>query len=410
MFPQHAKATFALALAASSLVSGQTSTSCHPRLQKCPADPALGTKLECDFRQGKCDGLHALAGTTVKYDADKGAIFSVDKPLQGPTLRTDKYIFFGKVEVELQCAPTQGLITSIVLESDALDEIDWEWIGSQNSKVQTNYFRNGDDGTYDRGDTHAVANPSSSFHKYGLEWTKEKMVWTIDGQVVRTRTFAEAKGKYPETPMRVRLGIWAVDEDQEEGRKIWAGGAAQFDKGPFLAHYRNLNVVDYAGGDKPANGGIKEYVYGDQTGTWQTIKVIKNDGTLNKQEINEQEIDVKSSASQVVETSSRTSTASVSSATAHTILSTKSNNETISSHTISSHTISSQATNTTIATTAKPSTSVSHGFNSTSRPTLTRTGSTTKPTATANSSAGRTIASIFSVALVSLVAATAQFL
>lgn len=43
-------------------------------------------------------------------------------------------IFYGKVEVVMKAATGQGIVSSIVLESGVLDEIDWEFLGSVPSK------------------------------------------------------------------------------------------------------------------------------------------------------------------------------------------------------------------------------------------------------------------------------------
>ena len=54
-----------------------------------------------------------------------GAIFTITKDSQAPLIKSKKYIFFGKVEVTMKAAPGRGIVTSIVLESDDRDEIDW---------------------------------------------------------------------------------------------------------------------------------------------------------------------------------------------------------------------------------------------------------------------------------------------
>lgn len=47
-----------------------------------------------------------------------------------PTLNSNDYIFFGHVDVVMKAAAGQGIVSSFVLESDDLDEVDWEWLGS----------------------------------------------------------------------------------------------------------------------------------------------------------------------------------------------------------------------------------------------------------------------------------------
>lgn len=272
--------TFASAVAAalvgSSVVSAQTSTSCNPLEKTCPADPAFGGVTTCDFTSGACDAFKAAAGTTITYGSN-GAVFTINKVTDAPTIESGKYIFFGRIDVSMQAAPMQGVVTSVVLESDDLDEIDLEWVGADNAQVQTNYFAKGNTKTYNRGGFSAVGSPLTSFHTYSIEWTADAIHWMVDGNTVRTVTPADAKSsgnEYPQTPMQIKLGTWnAGGPDSPPGTRDWAGGATDFSKAPFVAYYKNIKITDYAGGSKPASGGVKEYTYGDRSGSWQSIKV-----------------------------------------------------------------------------------------------------------------------------------------
>ncbi|PKS12873.1 hypothetical protein jhhlp_000213 [Lomentospora prolificans] len=270
-------------LALLTVVSAQTYTDCDPTKKTCPADPAVGGDFTIDFTKGK-NSFFALAdGTTLTYDKEKGAVFSIANEKQAPTISSPGYIFFGKLEVDLIAAPGAGIITSIVLQSDCLDEIDWEWLGGSPDEVQTNYFSKGDTSTYDRGGVHAVSASTSTFHTYTIEWTKDALTWSIDGNAVRTLTYADAKGgkEYPQTPMQVKLGTWVAGRsDAPEGTVQWAGGLANFDNGPSNGYYKRVVVDDYMGGNKAA----KSYVYSDRTGTWQSITVdTEGNGLEDKQ-------------------------------------------------------------------------------------------------------------------------------
>jgi beta-glucanase (GH16 family) len=168
-----------------------------------------------------------------------------------------------------------------VLQSDDLDEIDWEWVGGSPNKVQTNYFSKGDTTTYDRGATHDVPESTSQFHTYTVEWTRECIKWEINGVEVRRLNFADAKGgtTYPQTPMQVKLGSWVAGrKDAPKGTVEWSGGYANFDNGPVDAFYRKVVVTDYMGGG--GETGVKSYVYGDKTGTWESIILDKEGGGL----------------------------------------------------------------------------------------------------------------------------------
>ncbi|KAG6015219.1 hypothetical protein E4U41_004664 [Claviceps citrina] len=273
MFPKSFSAA-TVALAASAVVHAQTFTDCNPTKTTCPADPALGTSVNCDFTKGPCDIFKPAGGTRLDYK-DNGAVFSISVEGYAPTIGTGKYIFFGKVEVQVQAAPGAGIITSAVLQSDDLDEIDWEWVGSDNAQVQTNYFSKGDTSTYDRGAFHPVENPTGSFHTYTVEWTSKAVNWIINGKTVRTLSADVVKGKFPQSPMQIKLGTWcAGGKNSPEGTRLWAGGYTDFSKAPFNAYYKSISIVDYAGKDSPADGGVKEYIYGDQSGSWESIKVV----------------------------------------------------------------------------------------------------------------------------------------
>ena len=60
----------------------------------------------------------------VTYDGN-GANIMVTKQGDSPTLLTDFYILFGSLEAKVKAAPGQGIVSSIVLLSDDLDEVDW---------------------------------------------------------------------------------------------------------------------------------------------------------------------------------------------------------------------------------------------------------------------------------------------
>ncbi|VUC27476.1 unnamed protein product [Clonostachys rosea] len=269
-----------VALAAANLVSAQTFTDCNPLEKTCPAEAAFGKDTgTCDFKS-ECKIFTSLPGTSVTYEGD-GARFRISKEGDGPTFATQKRIFFGRVDVELKSAPGIGIVTSVVLESADLDEVDWEWLGADDYHVQSNYFGKGDTTTYDRVALHNVATPSKTFHTYTIEATSKFIAWSIDGTEVRRLLPDQAKGgsRFPQTPFEIKIGTWvAGGKDSPEGTVEWAGGRTDFSKGPFDAYYKSISIVDYAGGDAPTKDSIKEYVFGDKTGSWESIKVVKGDG------------------------------------------------------------------------------------------------------------------------------------
>jgi hypothetical protein len=90
----------------------------------CPADPALGKTVSIDFTKGSDPNFFLLQGTSLKYGSN-GAEFVNSKETDAPTIESEWYIFFGKIEVVAQAATGQGIVSSFVLQSDDLDEVDW---------------------------------------------------------------------------------------------------------------------------------------------------------------------------------------------------------------------------------------------------------------------------------------------
>jgi hypothetical protein len=109
----------------------------------CPEDVALQTStFSTDFTTGENTSWVADAGTTLTY-SDLGAAFTINEEGEAPTIYTNFYIFFGYVEVKLRASSGVGIISSIVLESDDLDEIDWVrytlWICALRTSTDISY-------------------------------------------------------------------------------------------------------------------------------------------------------------------------------------------------------------------------------------------------------------------------------
>lgn len=265
-----------LLLAAAGVVNGQTFTDCNPLTNtSCPPDPALSSTLTTDFTKGASPDWTLEDGTTMSYDGTLGAEFVIKVLTDAPTISSAKYIFFGKVSATVRASPGTGTVSSFILESDDLDEIDWEWLGSTDSSVESNFFGKGNTTTYDRAVYHNVATPVETFHVYTVDWTAEAINWYIDGNLVRTLAYGDALalgGKnYPQTPMRVKMGNWvgcasvaATTDPKTQGTCQWAGGAIDMSHAPFTMYVQSVTIEDYGSGC--------EYIYGDMSGSYQSIK------------------------------------------------------------------------------------------------------------------------------------------
>ncbi|KAJ5780582.1 hypothetical protein N7457_005742 [Penicillium paradoxum] len=274
----------AVLAALASYATAQTSTECNPMNTTCPADPALGTTYTWNFNTTLDEKIWNMKTGTYDYN-DEGAQFTLRKEGESTLLQSRFYIFFGIVEAHVKMSPGRGMVSSVVLESDDLDEIDWEWVGTNTSEVQSNFFGKGNTTSYERGGNHYVPNADTEFHNYTTYWNHDKLQWWIDGEMVRELDYNEELtvwGKnYPQTPCQVQFSIWPAGQKKaEQGTIDWAGGLVEWENAPFTMTLGKLRVEDFHTG--------KEYVYGDYSGSWESIEVVSGNSTtleeLNKPE------------------------------------------------------------------------------------------------------------------------------
>jgi len=262
---------FSLALLVTTTVA-QTWTSCNPlNRTDCPLNTALGNKnYTIEFTKDMMNSQiwNTTAGK-VGY-GDNGAEFTISKRGESPTVQTNFYIMFGQVEVIMRAATGTGIISSVVLQSEDLDEVDWEWMGGNTTHVETNYFGKGNTTSFDRAIYYPVVNPQDIWHNYTVDWTAEKIDWYIDGNVVRTLKYGDAnKGhNFPQTPCNVRLGIWpGGDPSQPNGTIEWAGGLTDYENAPYTMYVQSVRISDA--------GNATQYKYGDTSGSYQSIQSLQ---------------------------------------------------------------------------------------------------------------------------------------
>lgn len=232
----------------------------------------------------------------MNYNSD-GAAFTIEKQGDNPLLQSKFYIMFGRVDFVVKAAPGQGIVSTVLLASDCNDEIDFEWLGGDNAEVQTNYFRKGNEGNFAHGAFHADPGNHDMFKTYTIDWNKDRIMWQIDGNTIRTVTPAEAGSQYPQTPSFIKLGIWAGgDPNEKPGTNgmsslslsflsyktavadtdmllEWAGGRTNYAAGPFTMQVKSVRATDYSSGT--------EYQYSDRSGNWQSIEAVG--GQVNRQ-------------------------------------------------------------------------------------------------------------------------------
>jgi hypothetical protein len=126
----------------------QTHTDCFPlNTTGCPDMQALGGNATFLFNKtGIADTNDKVwrkqNNGEVGWDEKGGATFTVKRSGDAPMVQSKFYMLFGRLEVVLKAASGKGIVSSAILQSEALDEIDWEFLGSNTTHVLTNcnYF------------------------------------------------------------------------------------------------------------------------------------------------------------------------------------------------------------------------------------------------------------------------------
>ncbi|KAJ5131516.1 uncharacterized protein N7515_007555 [Penicillium bovifimosum] len=396
-------AATALAVAAP-LVSAQTYSDCNPMKQSCPANPGLAqSDAHFDFTQSSALDQFKITGGSVPTGAD-GAVFTINKEGDAPTITSKFYFFYGELAIVMKTSAGQGIVSSAFLQSDDLDEIDWEAIGTRTDAVETNYFGKGDTTTYDRETWPAVADPHNTFHTYTIKWTEESVVWLVDGAVVRTLNYNDAQGgsRFPQTPMNIRIGIWAGGAPTNAPGTIeWAGGPTDYSKGPYSMYIKSIDVKNY----NPA----ESYLWTDRSGSSASIKFTGSDavkpGTTSTTSTTTSDATTSSSTKTSTTTTKSVPTTTEISTSVSTTLATKTSSS-VESTVVPSTTASSSSTAT--ATTSPSQTTGSGSGSSTIPPS--DTGSSTSASSSPTFNAAATVAASYlgPVSLLGLVTALLQ--
>ena len=143
--------------------------------------------------------------------------------------RTQNYYHYGDYEVSMKPSANPGTASTFFVctgpydvkngTPNAHDEIDIEFLGKDTTKVQFNFFVDGQGGNeymYDLG-----FDASKEFHRYGFRWAEDSITWFVDGvPVYKVTTNKNATTgnnlrvveKLPSTAGRMLTNYWCGNE------------------------------------------------------------------------------------------------------------------------------------------------------------------------------------------------------
>ena len=185
----------------------------------------------------------------------------------GAEYRTNDFYGFGYYETSMQAIKNTGVNSSFFTytgpsDNNPWDEIDIEILGKDTTKVQFNYYTNGQgnhEKMYDLG-----FDSSQGFHTFGFDWQRDHITWYVDGKAVYT-----AYDNIPQTPGKIMMNAWpgtGVDD--------WLG---HYDgRTPLTARYQWVTYKQSGSSDNNNNWNNNQNQNNDQN-QWNNNQQQNND-------------------------------------------------------------------------------------------------------------------------------------
>lgn len=210
-------------------------------------------------------------------------LLTMPKDSPGTVLASTTYMWYGNVKARMKTSRGRGVVTAFILLSDVKDEIDYEWVGVDLEKSQTNYYFQGIPDYHNSGNI-SMSDSFNEFHDYEIRWTPDKIEWLIDGKVGRSKDKKDTWNStthnwdFPQTPARVQLSIWPGGQaSNAKGTIDWAGGLIDWNHpdvknaGYFYATVESVEITCYDTKSGPGSHQNKGYYYTDAKGTNDTV-------------------------------------------------------------------------------------------------------------------------------------------
>ncbi|OAP56227.1 hypothetical protein AYL99_09406 [Fonsecaea erecta] len=231
------------------------------------------------------------SGSPLEYN--NSVLLTMAEGTVGTLLASTRSVWYGKVNARFATSAGAGVVTAFILLGNSKDEIDFEFVGTQLTSAQTNFYSQGVPVYTNGGNTTGLSDVHANFHDYEIDWQPDSITWSIDGNAVRTLNREDTwnatanRYYYPQTPCQVQLSLWPGGlPSNGEGTIEWAGGLVQWNSpymtnGYYYAQFDSVSVQCY---DPPAGAnvqGSKSYIFTDPAMTNNTVEVT-NDNTVLK--------------------------------------------------------------------------------------------------------------------------------
>lgn len=160
-----------------------------------------GQMFDCTWRESNITFEDGIMKLRIDDDGENAS-----PKWSGAEYRSRKFYQYGLFEVRMKPIKNNGVVSSFFIytgpsDNNPWDEIDIEFLGKDTTKIQFNYFTNGQGNhefVYDLG-----FDASEEFHTYAFEWLPDSISWYVDGEKVHTAT-----ENIPSTPGKVMMNVW----------------------------------------------------------------------------------------------------------------------------------------------------------------------------------------------------------
>ncbi len=214
-----------------------------------------GSPFDCYWTNKNVKFENGEAALTVSKDGDNK---------YGGELKSNDHFGYGYYSVKMKPAKAPGTCSAFFVytgesEGNPWDEVDIEFLGSDTTRVQFNYFTNGKGGNehwYDLG-----FDASVEYHEYGFVWSEESIIWYVDKEPVY-----KATNNIPSTPGRIIMNTWCGDNTAS----AWMGNLTS-DFTSTTAYYDQVNFAHLDGSKYEPVINEPEKVIDPEDFTWTSL-------------------------------------------------------------------------------------------------------------------------------------------
>lgn len=176
-----------------------------------------------DWKAENASFGNAGAGLAVKHTPEN------ERPFTAAEIQTFQTYGYGRYEAVMRPAAGSGLVSTFFTYTgpyfgDPHDEIDFEFVGNDLTKVELNYWRDGKRGAFKK--IHLPFDAGKAEHLYAFEWSPDKITWYVDDKIVYETQAGD--DRIPRTPGKIYFSNWTGTEEMAgwHGRPTFDSGTA----------------------------------------------------------------------------------------------------------------------------------------------------------------------------------------